>query len=170
MAEHELVRRFLTHQAEFLGYALAITRDLDAAEEILQEVAVVLIEEGAGEGIADFRAWAKEVVRRQALGWLRKHIGERKRRVSQAMLDSLAITFEEEDPEPQVRSELAALRDCLQRLSAHARRLLALRYQQRASFEAIADEIRASAPSVQRALHRIRVSLRSCVLSAMRSP
>ncbi len=170
MAEHALVRRFLTHQAEFLGYALAITRDLDAAEEILQETAVVLIEEGSGEHIADFRAWAKEVVRRQALGWLRKHIGERKRRVSQEMLDSLAITFQEEDPEPQVRSELEALRACLQRLSGRARHMLALRYQQRASFDAIADEISASGASVQRQLHRIRLSLRSCVLSALRSP
>lgn len=169
MSDTDLVRRFLAYQAEFLGYAMAITRDLDASEEILQEVAVILLEGRRPETIADFRAWAKEVVRRQSLAWLRSHIGTRRRQASPALLSSLEATFAEDDGAGVVQAELEALRGCLQRLSARAREVLSARYQERASFEVIAERLRATAPAVQRSLHRIRLALRDCVTARVRS-
>ena len=68
MTDASLIKELLRYQSDFMAYLMAITRDLDAAEEVFQNAAVVVAEKGAGdEEIHNFRAWAKEVVRRQAL-------------------------------------------------------------------------------------------------------
>jgi DNA-directed RNA polymerase specialized sigma24 family protein len=51
---------------------MAMVRDLDAAEEIFQSAAVVVIEYDQPEPIRDFRAWGKEIMRRQALRYIRE--------------------------------------------------------------------------------------------------
>ena len=67
MNDPGLIRLLLRHQADFMAYLMAMVHDLDAAEEIFQNAAVVVIQHDVAEPIRDFRAWAKEVVRRQAL-------------------------------------------------------------------------------------------------------
>ena len=59
MADEPLIKQLLRQQALFMGYLMAITRDLAAAEEIFQNVAVVVLEQGPKEAIRDFHAWAK---------------------------------------------------------------------------------------------------------------
>ena len=55
-----------------MGYLYAITRDAELAEEVYQNAAVVIIEKASSDkAIRNFRAWAKEVVRRQALHAIR---------------------------------------------------------------------------------------------------
>ena len=70
MNDPELIRQFLRHQGDFMAYLMAMVRDLDAAEEVFQNAAVVVMQHAGSPGtepIRDFRVWAKEIVRRQAL-------------------------------------------------------------------------------------------------------
>ena len=77
MSDVPLIKQFLRHQSDFMSYLMAITRDFDAAEEIFQNAAIVVMERSSDdEPIRDFRAWAKEVVRRQALRHLREQAKE----------------------------------------------------------------------------------------------
>ena len=73
MNDPALIKDLLRHQGDFMAYLMAMVRDLDAAEEIFQNAAVVIMQHStAAEGpIRDFRAWAKEIVRRQALHYIR---------------------------------------------------------------------------------------------------
>lgn len=163
MAQEPRVKQFLRQQSRFMGYLLALTRDLAAAEEIYQEAAVVVLERASDPAIADFLAWAKEVVRRQALRYLRER--SRERAVDPSLLDGLSQAFLEDRSEGE--RERDALRRCLDRLPPKSAELVALRYGERRSFEEIARAIRSTGAAVQRALSRLRRALHDCVRAGL---
>jgi len=167
MSEVPLIKRFLQHQSDFMAYLMAITRDLDAAEEIFQNAAVAVIEHATPqEPIRDFRAWAKELVRRQALGYLRRQSARLKhlRPVEPALLEQIDHIFDEETVDDELRQqELTALRDCIQETAEPQRTMLGMRYQQRASFREIGQAVGKTESAAQRALCRLRKALHDCV-------
>jgi len=164
-----LIKQLLRQQGLFMGYLMAMTRgDLAAAEEIFQNVAVVVLERGPAEAVRDFHAWAKEIVRRQALHYLREksRSSARVRPVAPELLDGLAFALEEGAWDEQAApAERDALAECLKGLTPRSRRMMALRYERRASFDEIARALDASGQAVQRALSRIRRVLHDCVRS-----
>jgi RNA polymerase sigma-70 factor (ECF subfamily) len=166
MTAEPLIKQFLKHQSAFMGYLIAMTRSLDAAEEVFQNVAVVMQKKEGEIQPRDFRAWAKEVVRRQALLYLDDQIRTRvrERTTDPALLNAISRTFEG-DPisEEEERLESDALHICLERLTTKARRMIAMRYQEKSSFDAIADVFRTTAAAVQRSLSRARATLRECI-------
>lgn len=170
MAEEPLIRQLLRHQSLFMGYLMAMTRDLAAAEEIFQNVAVVVLEQGPKESIRDFYAWAKEIVRRQALHYIREKIqtSTRVRAVAPELLEGLSLVLEEGSREPaESRAERDALAECLKDLAPRSRQMMTLRYEKHESFENIGEALDASAQAVQRALSRIRQALQACVKSRL---
>jgi len=164
MADEPLIKQLLRNQSLFMGYLVAMTRDLTAAEEIFQNVAVVVLEQGAREPIRDFQAWAKEIVRRQALHYLRERSRSRQQSMAPELLDGLSMALDSEpwgtEGAPQERDALA---HCLRILAPRSRRIIALRYEKRQSFEEIGDVLGSSAQAIQRAISRIRQSLHDCV-------
>lgn len=171
MSDEPLIKQLLKHQSTFMGYLLAMTRDMDAAEEIFQNVAVVMMDPSTKEEIRDFRAWAKEVVRRQALIYLRDkgRVPEKVRAVEPMLLDGISQAFEEDETSVEAaKSELDALRNCLGKMPEKSRAMISLRYEQRASFDEIGKSIASSEIAVQRALSRLRKTLRDCVELALR--
>jgi len=164
MPDEPLIKQLLQSQGLFMGYLVAITRDLGAAEEIFQNVAVVVLEQGAQEPIRDFQAWAKEIVRRQALHYLRERTRARQHSMAPELIDGLSMALQEEAPGsegPPRERDLLAL--CLKILAPRSRRILALRYEKRQSFEEIGAALESSAQAVQRAISRIRLSLHDCI-------
>jgi RNA polymerase sigma-70 factor (ECF subfamily) len=172
MAEPPLIKRLLALQPEFMGYLMAMTRSLDAAEEIFQNVAVAVLESPPEDEIRDFRAWAKEVVRRQALLWLRQQVRSHRRHrlLDDDLQEAIQFTFDERAGEPPpAHQDLVALRRCLAKAPARMRELLLQRYQARASFAQIAAALGGNEGAVQRALSRARLSLRDCLRALVRS-
>jgi RNA polymerase sigma-70 factor (ECF subfamily) len=170
MAEEPLIKQLLRRQSLFMGYLMAMTHDLGAAEEIFQNVAVVVLQRGGTEKIRDFHAWAKEIVRRQALHYLRQksESSTRVRPVAPELLDGLSLALEEDAWDESVPpAERDALAECLKSLAPHARRMMVLRYEKRASFDDIARSLDATAQAVQRAISRIRRTLHDCVRSRL---
>jgi RNA polymerase sigma-70 factor (ECF subfamily) len=166
MADEPLIKQLLRRQSLFMGYLVAMTHDLAAAEEIFQNVAVVVLERGTKETIRDFHAWAKEIVRRQALNYLRQRnqSSTHVRSVAPELLDGLSLAFEEDVwDEETVPAEREALIECLKTLAPRSRRMMILRYEKQESFDEIARSLDASAQGVQRALSRIRRALHDCV-------
>jgi RNA polymerase sigma-70 factor (ECF subfamily) len=166
MRDPPLIKQLLVLQPQFMGYLMAMTRSLDAAEEIFQNVAVAMLESPPQDEIRDFHAWAKEVVRRQALVYLRTQSRNerRTRMVDNHLLDVLCLTMDEEPPEEAIsRDDLDALRRCLEKAPLRMRSLLIQRYHGRSSFAQIAHAIGGSEGAVQRALSRARLALRDCL-------
>lgn len=165
MADETLIKQFLQNQGRFMGYLLAVTRDLHAAEEIFQNAAVAVIK-GPEEPVGDFLAWSKEVVRRQALYYLRERSREtgRLRPLDPALVDSLSLAFAEDAADPDTgRREREALAACLRKLPVRSGEILARRYEQHESFEEIARATRSTASAIQRAISRVRRMLHDCV-------
>lgn len=163
------IKELLRYQGEFLAYLMAITRDFEAAEEVFQNAAVVIIEGAtAAEPIRNFRAWAKEIVRRQALYYLRKQGQQARhlRSIDPDLFEAISDAFLEEDDGPGL--EIKALRQCLEKVPPPQRRMLVLRYESRASFEEIGRKVGTTPGAVQRALSRLRKSLHNCIRAAMR--
>ena len=105
MDETPLIQQYLQLRSEFMGYLYAITRDAELAEEVYQNAAVVVIEKAnTPEMIRNFRAWAKEVVRRQALHAIRaREVAARHgRAVSPDLLEAVSHAFIHDTSEDSV--------------------------------------------------------------------
>jgi RNA polymerase sigma-70 factor (ECF subfamily) len=175
MSDPALIRQLLRHQGDFMAYLMAMVRDLEAAEEIFQNAAVVVMQHAGSpeaEPIRDFRAWAKEIVRRQALRHLRS--AGRAARIAPLepeLLEQIDRSFDDDATDAATREqELDALRDCAARLPDVQRRMVALRYEERASFDAIGAAIGRTAAAVQRSLSRTRRMLHDCVRAKLDRP
>ena len=166
------IQQYLQLRSEFMGYLCAITRDFELAEEVYQNAAVVVIEQAdKSETIRDFRAWAKEVVRRQALHAIRARDveSEHARAISPELLEVVSNAFLEDDSEaPTDREETRALRKCLDEIPTKKRELVAMRYEGVAAFCEISQQTGSTPAAVQRALSRVRKLLHGCVQRRMK--
>ena len=171
MDETPLIQQYLQLRSEFMGYLYAMTRDAELAEEIYQNAAVVVIEKGdQPEMIRNFRAWAKEVVRRQALHAIRvrEAAARHGRAMSPELLEAVSDAFiHDTSEESVVRDEARALKQCLNGLPKDKRELVALRYERSSSFDEISKHTGSTPAAVQRALSRIRKLLHGCVQRRM---
>jgi len=170
MGNSPLIKQLLQHQGDFMAYLMAMVRDLDAAEEIFQNAAVAVMEYNRPEPIQNFRAWGKEVMRRQALTYLREK-GKSTRCVDPldaTLLDQIDRAFVEDATNAAQRQrEIEALRDCSASLPQPQRTMVSMHYERRATFAEIAAALGKSAGAVQRALSRSRKALHDCVQSKL---
>ena len=167
MTDVPLIKRFLQHQSEFMAYLMAITRSFDASEEIFQNAAVVIMEK-TDASIDDFRAWSKEVVRRQALHYLRKQVQSEKKikPIEPNLLEQITRVFIEDNISDEWRArELSALQNCIAQISEAHREMLSSRYSAKDSFAEIGRRQGKTESAVQRTLSRIRKKLHDCVRS-----
>ena len=98
MVQKELVRKFLENRETILGFIFALTRDHAAAEEVFQEVALVILEEAGKEAaIGNFLAWAREVARRRARDYFRKKSKLQWEPLDEPLEEMVAQAFSEND-------------------------------------------------------------------------
>lgn len=145
-----------------------LLRDIHAAEDVVQEVWLRLAAEiGKGTHIESQPAWCRGVAR----NLVRRH-WERQRgakvladsEILEAFIDRVEQCFAEaETRENFAATRLAALDECVAALPDRSRRLLSLKYTQRAALEDIAREAGQSFEAVKKALIRIRAALLECV-------
>ena len=166
MTDSQPIQQYLQLRSEFMGYLYAITRDAELAEEVYQNSAVVVIEKAnSDEEIRNFRAWAKEVIRRQALHAIRTRETSRRhgRAIAPELLDAIADTFsKDQSTESVVHNEATAMQKCVDELPDEKRKLIAMRYKSDAGFDEISSSMNSTPAAVQRALSRIRKVLHDC--------
>ena len=173
MDDKPLIQQYLQLRSEFMGYLYAITRSAELSEEVYQNAAVIVMEQAQKdqEPIRNFRAWAKEVVRRQALNAIRargtspKHV----RSMAPELLGAISEAFLADESHPSVvADESTALKSCLGELPAEKRQMLAMRYESGATFDEISIRIGSTPTAVQRSLSRIRKLLHGCIQGKIR--
>lgn len=143
------------------AFVASAVRDGAARDDVLQEVAVAVLESfHRYDPERPFVAWALGIARNQVGLYLRSQ--RRDRLVFDGeLVASLATAFAETSAE-ELRA-LDHLRDCLARLEGRARELCNLRYVDDLKPAAIADTVGMTANSVAKALQRIRERLRDCI-------
>lgn len=171
MTRSNTIREFLEDRDALLGYIYALTRDFDVAEEIFQQVAIVLLEgPSVQEPIRDVQAFVREVARRRVAEHFRLESQRRKReQPSSRMVEIIGTSFEENAAEcERLAEQQEALRWCLQKLPERARSAMDFRYGHRLALDAVAERLGWTADSVKVLLSRARKILAECVSSRLR--
>ncbi|HXG61597.1 MAG TPA: sigma-70 family RNA polymerase sigma factor [Planctomycetota bacterium] len=158
----EVVRELMRHRSSLFAYILSIVRRFDLAEEILQEVAVVVCERADEfQPGTNFGAWAMRIARNKifnATRAARRHVV-----LSEEALDAV----ERAGPEAPPSAWIEAVQACLDRLARRAREILLLRYRDGLSGADIARRVGGTVTAVHMALSRARAAVADCVLGRL---
>ncbi len=155
------MRLWTIAQPMVADYVHSLLRDHSAAQDVLQETALVMFRRFAEyDDMRPFVAWALGIARFQVLG-LRRDLMRNPVVFDDEVLTAFTSTWAEMAPVASDRAGL--LQPCLDRLAAHARRLVQLRYFDELNASEIAQRLGMAAAAVRVALQRIREQLRTCV-------
>jgi len=155
------------NQRWLTAYFLAATGDRTASEDLVQEVFHQALEsQGTYDATKPFGAWLRGIARHL----LFRHYRNARHAMlpfDGAMLDQLdlhsaqaEVRLIEPDYQP---TRLAALRLCMERLSARARSILDLKYSERHSSKDIAERVGMKTNAVDMVISRARRTLEDCV-------
>jgi RNA polymerase sigma-70 factor, ECF subfamily len=155
-------RVFAQHDRWLYAYLVTLLGRPAYAEEVFQEVCVVLWREYRKfDPSTNFMKWASVI----ALNQVRK-FRRTERRHGTTLSDSLVDLLAEEavDRAELLEARRGALHGCLERLAASDRELVRTCYgDARTSFKDAAERLRRPANTVYKALNRIRRALHDCI-------
>jgi len=162
MADNERFTRDWTRAypvvAAFIG---SLIPDFHAAEDLLQDVAVVLLRKyGEYDPSRPFVAWALGVARLEVLS-ARRDLARCPLTRMPDLAGAIASAYAEMAPELDART--AALRECVERVEGRSREVLRLRYESALPPREISSRIGLSAGAVRVLLSRLRASLQDCI-------
>lgn len=155
------------HHRRLLAYATAISKNEDAARDIVQE-AFLAAHRGLGtfDVTRDFGAWMRGIVRNKFREWLRRQ--HRYTVLNDSVLESVDREYHRMEQVAESSEEIfIALRLCLKKLPELMRRAIDLFYMKRMSGEAVARELETKEPAVRKRLQRAREQLAGCLTSAL---
>jgi RNA polymerase sigma-70 factor, ECF subfamily len=165
MAASRLVSQFLESRDVLLAFIYSLTRDFGVAEEVFQEVSLVILEEARKETqVVHFASWSREVARRRVAEFYRKSTRDRASHLSEALTGAIADAFTEQDASVETRqTQMAQLLECLKAISGRSRQVIEGFYHERRSIREIAQTLGWQENSVKVALSRARKVLADCV-------
>ncbi len=165
VSEQEFVRLLVEHQAALRAYVLAQLPGSPEADDVIQEVNLVLWEK-KNEFVAgtSFKAWLFSIARFKVLAVWRDRKRNREWGLPPETLEKIMDEGQEEAFEGIIAHQ-NHLRECLKQLKSADRDLILRRYVQDKRIRSLAISLRRSEDSVKVSLHRIRMALRACVLS-----
>ena len=162
MEPQEQFTRFWTEaQPKLAGYINALVADFAEAEDLLQNVAVILLRKFPEyDAQRPFIGWAIGITKREVLMARRRHA--RNFLCYQTdLLERISEAYEELAPELDDRSR--ALGECLKAVQGRASELLRLRYEDGLEPNAIAGRVGMAVVAVRVMLSRTRAALRECI-------
>jgi RNA polymerase sigma-70 factor, ECF subfamily len=163
---NDALKELLGYRSELLGFIRAILRNPSDAEDLFQETCRIILEKaGQAEPILDFRAWAKEIARRQVLQHYRTLRTRKTATVaSEEMAELVSDVYLAHSPtREELAEESAALRACMEEIPEKQRHVIRLRFLAGQGYDSIARAIRGSEGAIRRMVARTRILLMECV-------
>lgn len=155
------LRQFTANEAAVRAFVRRLVPARADADDIMQEVSVVLWEKFESfRGDGDFRVWAFGVARFEVLAWLRDK-GRDRLVLSEKIVDLFGA--EAEVQEPRLERQREALEQCLGKVAPEQRGLLMRAYEPGARIAALARESGRSEPGFYQWLYRVRKLLFDCI-------
>ena len=167
MDQDEAVDALLAEKPLLVGYARAIVGNRTVAEDLFQDLLILVMRKHAE--IPDAQAlagWSRRALRFLALKALEKRSRERPA-MDAELVDLIDATCAESQPARADRY-LDALVHCRDRLPERSRRLLAMRYEEEISGQEIADRLGRPINTVYVTLTRLHRALEECVRAQLR--
>ncbi len=162
----DVLKELLGCRSELFGFIRAILRNTHDAEDVFQEVAKIILEKSQeGLQVDDFRAWAKEIARRQVLQHYRALRTRKAASVpTEEMADLVSAVYMKHSPAaPDLAEEIDALRECMGKMPERNLEIIRARYALDQGYGAIARAVRGSEVAVRRMVSRLRILLMDCV-------
>ena len=156
----DFLKLFLRHQGDLRAFLGSVVRDRAAADDLFQEISLVLWQSFAHYDPArPFGAWARGVAVKKVLQ------GREKSRRLPLLFSPQAIqaVVEAYDRTDHLAPDPAHLRDCISKLPPRSQSLLALRYERSLKLGEIAREVGSTLDAVHKLLSRIRENLQECL-------
>lgn len=156
------------HRLKLLAYLLHLVRDPHDAEDLLQELSVIVLQKpDMLTRAGDVFAYLRGVARHLAAGRLGAKVrsGETLRRWTEWAWENDPDDGSTDDDRGR---QIEALRRCREKLPDVSRRMVALRYDRGLDVRSVAAEIGGSVGAIKVALLRIRVALARCVQGRLR--
>ena len=158
--QQQFLRLFMASEPAVRAFVRSLVPTLDDANDVMQEVAIVLWEKFAEyETSEDFRRWAFGVAKFKVLSWQRDRMRDRH------VFGLEATELLAAEPERHVgllEAQRAALQECLHKLSAEQRGLVDSAYAPGARIDALAAHLGSTAMALYKKLHRLRMQLAEC--------
>jgi RNA polymerase sigma-70 factor (ECF subfamily) len=155
-------RLFAQHDRWLFAYLVSLLGNSAHAEEVFQEVCVVLWREHETFQLGtDFVKWVSVIAHHQVHRFRRQE-----RRVGPQLSDAAVDLLAEDAVERAglLESRRDALRNCLEKLTSKDRQLMQHCYgDSRVSFKGVAKNLGRPANTVYKALNRIRRALYECI-------
>jgi RNA polymerase sigma-70 factor (ECF subfamily) len=170
-----LIQQFVRDRGQHLGFLRVICRDPDLAEDLFQELSVVVIEKiPAFDPERDFGAWVRGIARnlhRRALE-SRRDRGRDQVVYNPALVDAVLAAYESRAAaeREEKKDHAQRLQRCLAQLPPHHRELMRDRYESNQPIPRIAEIHRRTVSAVETALSRIRAALLECVQRSLATP
>lgn len=157
------VKLLLEHRRFVFGFIYTLTRDVDAAEEIFQEVSVTVLQETShNAAIERFMPWVLGVARNRVSDYYRKR--GREQPVPEGLADTMAEIFEDcEESRDQSARRIRGLLECVDQLPPRQRQILEFRYRDRKPLSRVAAGVGWKPEAVKVALSKIRRALLNCL-------
>lgn len=162
MLEKEAIASFLFRErASLMGFIWSVTSDLQAAEDVFQEVSFkALARAETFESKEHLWRWSLVVARNAAKDWLLQQ--KRCKAMAPGLIDALANEWPTSE-ESGFELPLKALAECLKKLTTRSRDVLRMRYFESHSGVDIASFLGCKAESVYQSLARSHRRLRHCI-------
>ncbi|MCM8543240.1 MAG: sigma-70 family RNA polymerase sigma factor [Lentisphaeraceae bacterium] len=163
----DVLKQLLQYRSDLLGFIISIIRDFDTAEEILQDVCVVVLKKAEDFEVGtNFGAWVRQIARFKIQ---EKWRDEKKQKLllSPQAIDAIEVAESQNPVSSQDR--LKALLNCRKKLPEKSRNILSLRYDRKLKCEEVAKKVGATKTSIHMSLSRIRASLAKCINNTLSS-
>ena len=171
MDTQQLTAQFLANRHGLFSFIFGLVRNMQDAEDILQEVWIRFSDAlDRGVEIEDQARWCRGVARNLILHYWRDKKNA-KVIADDELFELVESALVENEPTSEIwQARRKALGECIQILPEKSRRLLHLRYDEANPTEKISQLLGQSAASIMMALSRIRRTLQQCVEAKLKSP
>jgi RNA polymerase sigma-70 factor (ECF subfamily) len=161
-ASEQLARHWTEAQPVVASFVLSLIPDFHQAEDVLQQVAVVLVREfDRFDASRPFLPWALGIARNTALKSRRDVARHSTLTLGEGVLDQIQLAFEENDEALVAVRKL--LRHCLNEQPQKVLELLKWRYGHDLKPCEAAQRMGITSGAVRAMLHRAREALRKCI-------
>lgn len=159
---HTVVRVLIRDRMKLFGYILSIVRDVHMAEDVFQDLSIVVVDKCDEINDPDaLPAWMRKAARFKSLRALERH-SARPQSLDDSMLDLMEADWASFDT-TEASDLTDALRHCMGELTENNMRIVRLRYVDGLKSGQIADELGRNAQAVYVALGRIHKQLANCI-------
>ena len=161
----EFLKIFMSNRHDILAFIIGMVRDATAAEDIFQDVSIILWEKfDTYDPDKSFKAWARGIAGNKVL----QHWQKQKKSAdvySPELISNVLAAYER--TESNTGNMIDALRNCREQLPEKQSSLLKYKYEKRWKLNQIAETIGKSLAATQKSLSRVRYALQDCIRKQM---